>query len=262
MAFIHNPRAADFQFGILIQDAQILLAKSGRLLTGAELGDITGRYNSNHICCRYGETAYRTCTAVLTKQAAEPQDLSKYSIRELFASAPEETAQLVARALHISEWLMRTRFCITCGHQLQFSSTESALECPQCCAVIFPVIAPCIIVLVSKGEQILLARHAQRNTDLYTCLAGFIEAGETAEQAVIREVKEETGLNVKNIRYCGSQSWPYPNQLMLAFKADYESGTITVQKEEIAEAYWFSKNALPAIPRAGSAAHRLICGEW
>ena len=124
------------------------------------------------------------------------------------------------------------------------------------------MLAPCIIVLISKGKQILLARHVQHTSDIYTCIAGFIEAGESAEEAVIREVHEEVGLTVKDIRYRGSQAWPYPNQLMLAFRAEYVSGDITVQKEELSEAAWFTRDALPPIPLPGSAAHRLICGDW
>ena len=104
----------------------------------------------------------------------------------------------------------------------------------------------------------MLARHVQRNQDIYTCIAGFIEAGESAEEAVSREVKEEVGINVKNIKYKGSQGWPFPDQLMLAFTAEYESGTIKLQEDELSEAKWFSKENLPATPLPGSVAYKLI----
>ena len=110
------------------------------------------------------------------------------------------------------------------------------------------------------GNEILLARHLQRNQDVYACIAGFMEAGETAEHAVRREILEETGISVKNIHYLGSQSWQFPDQLMLAFTAEYESGEINVQKEELIEAGWFDRNNCPATPQPGSIAYRLIHG--
>ena len=135
------------------------------------------------------------------------------------------------------------------------------MKCPNCGELLFPRIDPCIIVLVRKGDKILLARHTQRNQDIYACLAGYVEAGETIENAVRREIFEETGIKVKNIQYRGSQSWPFPRQLMLAFYADYESGEIKVQEEEIEDAKWFDINDLPATPAPGSIAYKLIHGE-
>ena len=113
-------------------------------------------------------------------------------------------------------------------------------------------------MLVSKGDKILLARHAQRNQDVYTCLAGFVEAGESIEHAVRREIMEETGIKVKNIKYFGSQSWPFPANLMFGFTAEYESGEITPQADEIADAQWFDRDNSPATPPKGSIAYKLI----
>ena len=132
------------------------------------------------------------------------------------------------------------------------------MDCPQCGNQIFPRINPCVIMLVSKGNQILLARHAQRNQDVYTCLAGFVEAGESIEHAVRREIMEETGIKVKNIKYFGSQSWPFPAQLMFGFTAEYESGDIIPQPGEIADAQWFVRDHCPATPQKGSIAYKLI----
>ncbi len=113
-------------------------------------------------------------------------------------------------------------------------------------------------MLVSRGDEILLALHRQRNIQRYSCLAGFMEAGESAEQAVQREIMEETGIRVRNVRYFGSQSWPFPSQLMLGFTAEYESGEIRVQEEELREARWFLRSECPATPPPGSLAYRLI----
>lgn len=118
-----------------------------------------------------------------------------------------------------------------------------------------------MIVLVSKGDKILLARHKHRNTDVFTCLAGYVETGESLEECVAREIQEESGIKVTNIRYRGSQIWPFPDQLMTAFTAEWESGELVPEATEINELCWFSRDNLPPIPRKGSVAYRLIMGD-
>ena len=115
---------------------------------------------------------------------------------------------------------------------------------------------------MSKADEILLAQHKNRGDGMYSCIAGFVEMGETIENAVKREVLEETGITVKNIRYVGSQAWPFPDQLMLAFRAEYESGEITIQEDELSDAQWFKRQTLPKVPGPGSVAHNLINGEF
>ena len=262
MALIDCPDGADFEFGILIQKKNIFILGNGRLPNGSEVSKVLKKYKDSDILGSYGEQTYRTFAAALSPEAAEPEGLKRIPYRSLFITEPAEYAAITARAVLLLDWLYHTKYCSSCGSRLHLSVSETALECPQCRRIFYPVIAPCIIVLISKGEQILLARHVQHTSDIYTCIAGFIEAGESAEEAVVREIREEVGLTVKDIRYCGSQGWPYPNQLMLAFRAEYVAGDITVQKEELSEAAWFTRDALPPIPLPGSAAHRLICGDW
>jgi NAD+ diphosphatase len=141
---------------------------------------------------------------------------------------------------------------------LRDDEKQMARVCPECGNMIFPRIDPCIIVLVYRDGKILLAKHVQRNQDIFACIAGFVEAGETVENAVEREIWEETHLRVTNVRYFGSQSWPFPAQLMLAFTADYAGGDIQLQADEIADARWFDPNDCPASPQPGSIAYRLI----
>lgn len=167
----------------------------------------------------------------------------------------------VFRAKSLLNWRSSHKFCQCCGSKLNEHPLLTARICPECKNVFFPRIEPCIIVLVTKGDKILLARHTQRNQDIYACIAGFIEAGESAEHAVAREIFEETGIKVKNIQYRGSQSWPFPDQLMLGFTAEYDTGDIVLQKEELSDAQWFDRNNCPASPKPGSIAYQLIHGE-
>lgn len=262
MALIDCSDGTGFEFGILIQKKNIFISENGRLPSGSEISQALKKYSHKDILGLYGEKAYHTFAAALSPDAAEPEGFKRIPYRNLFVTEPAGYTAVVARAALLLDWLQHTKYCASCAGRLQLSVTETALECPQCRRIFYPVLAPCIIVLISKGKQILLARHVQHTSDIYTCIAGFIEAGESAEEAVIREVHEEVGLTVKDIRYRGSQAWPYPNQLMLAFRAEYVSGDITVQKEELSEAAWFTRDALPPIPRPGSAAHRLIFGDW
>lgn len=167
---------------------------------------------------------------------------------------------IIARAKSLSDWRKSLLFCPTCGTPLTDDKTLSCKVCPQCKKQHFPRIEPCVIVLVKKDGKMLLARHKNRNNSKFVCLSGFIEAGESAEEAVKREVMEETGLSVKNISYKGSQSWPFPDQLMLAFEAEWESGEIKLQEDEIEEAVWFDQNNPPSQLTPGSVAYKLING--
>ena len=187
-----------------------------------------------------------------------PDGYRKVAIRELFAELPAEDVFPLSRAKALLEWRQNTRFCSRCGTALVDDPNLTARLCPNCHQQIFPRIDPCIIMRIEKDGKILLARHVQRNQDIYACIAGFVEAGETLEQAVAREVREETGLTVKNVRYFGSQSWPFPAQLMLGFTAEYESGDISLQEEELSDARWFDPADCPASPKPGSIAYRLI----
>ena len=192
-----------------------------------------------------------------------PNQYHPVPLRTYFATYGEALSFTHFRAKALYEWLDKTRFCTRCGSRLEpgINEEESSLVCANCHNIFFPRIEPCIIVLVNRGDEILLALHRQRTTQYYSCLAGFMEAGESAEQAVRREIMEETGISVKNIWYFGSQSWPFPSQLMLAFTAEYESGEIHIQESELQRAAWFPRNNCPATPPKGSIAYRLIHGE-
>lgn len=208
----------------------------------------------------FAEPELKYAATSLPAETPVPEGFSLIPLRELFAT-DEKLAPAAARAKGILEWRRTVRFCSTCGSPLEDHETFTARRCPSCGREIFPSISPCIIVLVEKEGKLLLARHRQRNCNMYTCLAGYMEPGENIEECVKREVLEETGIHVKNVRYVKSQSWPFPDQLMLGFHAEYESGELRLQEEEISEARWFSRNDLPSIPAPGSLAWDLISGR-
>ena len=204
---------------------------------------------------------------MLEPDTPNPKGCQDIPLREFFAMHQNDTEKgfenmtaLSARARGLLNFHSQKRFCSICGSLLKDDAKFTARTCTKCGHQFFPQIEPAVIVLVTKGDEYLLANHANRNTDVWTTLAGFVEMGETIEQAVHREIFEETGIRVKNVRYVASQAWPYPDQLMLAFRAEYDSGEIKVQKDEIREAKWFKKDSLPKVPPPGSVAHNLISG--
>lgn len=180
-------------------------------------------------------------------------------LRSLFGMLSDELVAVAGRAFQIAEWARTHRFCGVCGSTTVHVKGERCVKCPACGMVAYPRISPAMMVLIKKGDAILLARHAASPTQFFTALAGFLEAGESVEDAVHREVFEEVGLRVSEVRYFGSQSWPFPHSLMIAFTAEYVSGDITVDEAEIAEARWFGPNDnLPKIPHGISIAGHLV----
>lgn len=178
----------------------------------------------------------------------------------LGAGAPHAAA--ACRALGMLNWRAAHRFCGKCGAALGDHPTEVARRCAVCGQVEYPSLTPAVIVRVEKEGKILLAQHVQRIPDLWTCLAGYVELGESLEDCVRREVREEAGIEVADVRYVGSQHWPYPNQMMVGFAARWKSGDLVLQADELAAARWFDPADLPKIPPPGSMAHRLIRGPF
>ena len=164
-----------------------------------------------------------------------------------------------SRALQLSAFCQNYRFCHHCGQPMQPSVDEWAFICLQCNNLYYPPISPAIIVAIRDNDKLLLARHRRHNGMMSTVLAGFVEVGETLEQTVHREVMEETGLTITNLRYFGSQSWPFPHALMVAFLADYQSGDLMLDPNELLSAQWYYHDALPHdLPPEGTIARQLI----
>lgn len=215
------------------------------------------------LCDSFTEPEYGYNAALLSSEDRIPEGSRLVPLRNLYADASPLSAK-ASRALGLLNWRRATRFCSRCGSPLAGDKKETALRCTECGSVVYPRISPCIIILITrpraddKGREMLLARHVQRNQNMYTCIAGFMECGESVEECAIREVKEETGLSIKNIRYFKSQSWPFPEQLMIGLTADYEGGNLVLQEDELSDARWFTAGNLPETPPAGSLAWDLI----
>ena len=179
-------------------------------------------------------------------------------LRNFIGSVPEGLFRLLGRALQINDWYRAHRHCGYCGGETTLVPNERAMGCGQCRKIYYPRLSPCIMALVTRGEECLLARNGQWRGPMYSVLAGFIEPGESAEDALRREVLEEVGLSVGDLHYKGSQPWPFPGQLMLGFFAAYQGGDIQVDGVEIVEAQWFHYRALPDTPGEYSLSGQLI----
>ena len=172
-----------------------------------------------------------------------------------------DTAKII-RACHIVQWRRESRFCGTCGSRNDDVRGQAQRICPKCGRMEFPRICPAVIVLITDSDnRILLAHNRHFKTNLYSHISGFNEAGETLEETVAREVREEINIKVKNIEYVKSQPWPFPNSLMLGFKASYSSGEIQPDGQEIEDAKWFTPDSLPELPGEGSLSRELI-NNW
>jgi len=201
----------------------------------------------------------RCCYAAeLSPDTVTPQGMSFCDLWGLFNQIPEELFSLVGKAYHIMHWDRTHQYCSRCGTPTEDKLDERSKLCPSCGVVNYPRISPAIIVAITRGTEILLAQGSSFQTAFYSVLAGFVEPGETFEECVQREVGEEVGLKVKNIKYFGSQPWPFPDSLMVGFTADYHSGNIKIDNREILDAGWFTVDRLPLIPREGSIARQLI----
>ncbi|CAM3139828.1 NAD(+) diphosphatase [Vibrio mytili] len=184
-------------------------------------------------------------------------DLPLVSLRECL-HFPEPLFLLLSKAVQYGHMTQSLRFCPLCGGRNFLNNNQLAMQCGECRTLHYPRIFPCIIVAVRKENKILLAQHPRHRSGMYTVIAGFLEVGETLEECVAREIHEETGVRVKNIRYFGSQPWAFPTNMMMAFLADYESGELSPDYTELSDAQWFSTEEMPPVAPEGTIARALI----
>ena len=188
----------------------------------------------------------------------DPRNIEFVDFRYMLEFLEPRKFKLVARALILNNWKKYNKFCSICGIKNKFNHSEGAFDCNCSSQLIYPSISPCVITLIHNDNQILLGRSKFFPTNMYSTLAGFIEAGESAEEALLREIKEEVNITVTDIKYFQSQSWPFPSQLMLGYFCKYTEGEIKLNDGELEDANWFELNDLPIIPPETSISGQLI----
>jgi NAD+ diphosphatase len=224
----------------------------------ADLGRLGLTVLSEHYL---GRLDNRPCYAAeVAEGTVPPAGMTFEGLRKAYGCLDEDLFWIAARAVQIVDWDRTHRFCGRCGVPLNTKTTERAKECPRCGLLHFPRLAPAIIVLVRRGDKLLLARSRHFMPGMYSVLAGFVEPGESLEEAIAREVREEVGIEVKDLTYFGSQPWPFPHSLMVGFTATYAGGEISFNDDEIENAGWFAVDNLPHIPGKISISRRLI--DW
>ena len=206
-----------------------------------------------------GELNGTACVAVLLADGTPVPDGWRYAgLRSLFFRLPEALLAIAARAFQVVEWDRTHRYCGRCGTPTRNKTGERAKECPACGYVAYPRVTPAMMVLVTRGRELLLARAQHFPAGMFSALAGFVEPGETIEDCIRREVREEVGIEVSDIRYFASQSWAFPHSLMIAYNAEYAGGELSPDPTEIAEARWFAWDEVPKLPPSISISRRLI----
>lgn len=245
-----EPSDSEEDFWFIFKDSQLLVRAD--TMEPFQMKDPTlvrsiymGTYDGRHI--HVGEWA----------QPAPPGAIWA-DLKTLYSKMDEALYALAGRAAQLILWDQTHQFCGKCGTKMIDRLNERAKECPACKLLAFPKICPVVMVLIEKGDEILLARGPHFAKGMYSILAGFVDPGETLEQCVQREVFEEVGLRIDELKYFGSQSWPFPNSLIIAFTCQWKSGEIKKDPQEIEDAQWFKKGDLPLLPPKLSIARIVI----
>lgn len=249
MAELKFPKAFETSYYIVISDGEILSidgAHPWRPLNQDEWKWLGVESVSEHILGNVNGIPVFACE--LDPEAEKPPGYDFETLWSFLGRVDEAVFYLIGRAKQIVDWHRNHRFCGQCGGETSSSNMDRSRHCADCGLFFYPRLSPSIIVLVTKGEELLLAKNVNARANFYSTLAGFVEPGESIEETVHREVFEEVGLRVKNLKYFRSQSWPFPNSLMLGFHAEYESGEFVLQESEIADAQWFHYTNLPNRP--------------
>ncbi len=236
---------------------------ASRSLYRDEAAELLGRTPGDLLLGRLGDVHYWASHLDVDLDPELPDDHVLSDLRSLHGRLSDDEWNIAGRATQLLDWQRDHRFCGRCGSRTEPASSMRAMQCPQCGLTSFPRLSPAVIVLIEREDdgRCLLGRNGLWDIPMYSTLAGFVEPGETLEDTVHREVFEEVGVRVKEIRYFGSQPWPFPNSLMLGFVATYDSGEIHVDGEEVIDAQWFAPDELPMTPPTMSIAGQLIA-DW
>ena len=247
----------ELSYWVLRSDNQVLAVSGGDAATIFPRGQAADFGNPDNALL-VGQWQGRPCYAAEIDRLPESVAGELVPVRSVYGLAGAEAFALAGRASQLMDWRKNHRYCGRCATPTTMKTTEFAMACPACGLLAYPRISPAVMVLIGRGDELLLARSPHFKPGIFSALAGFVEAGETLEQCAVREVREEVGIEISNLRYFRSQPWPFPDSLMLAFFADYAGGEITPDPSEIEAAGWFSRQALPPLPDQASIARHLI----
>lgn len=256
-AFTAAPEGADNIVTLIFRGSDVLTLENGAI----PAQEISAFFEQNSSAPEWVGKLEETHYAVrfVAKEVEAPAGHTFRGMRTLWGVWRDEEVAVAGRAFQLQNWARTHRYCGVCGTPTQRIQGERGIKCPNCGFSAYPRISPAMMVLITRGEDILLARNVTFPPNRYSALAGFLEVGESIEEAVHREVFEEVGLTVHNLKYVASQAWPFPHSLMIAFTAEYLSGEIVTQPEEIADAKWYGPgDQLPDLPPRLSIAKVLL----
>lgn len=248
-----QPVTGDFVF--CYRDDRVLLSPDRSILRVDDLSDSVDIATSTWYT--FGELNGVRCFLYEDECISDSQ-FHPHLVKRSYQYLPQPHFQAAALGWHLHHWRHTNRFCGRCGGSMLDVVGERARHCEQCDFVRYPIVSPCVITAITRGDELLLARSPHFPDHMYSAVAGFIEPGETAEQTVVREVKEEVGIDICNLQYVTSQPWPFSHSLMLGYTAEYAGGDILIDGIEIEDAQWFKRDELPVLPSELSIARYLI----
>ncbi len=243
---------------LLLHEGALLLRSDGTLPQGAT--PPAGLPTDTRLRRLPGTQADEPCYYAEWERPEPPEGYRLVELRKAYKTLPRNHYDKAGKARELLYWDKQTRYCGACGGTMVFQ-TDISKRCTRCGREVWPGLAVAAIVAVTRGEEILLVQSKAFKADYMGLVSGYVETGETLEECVRREVQEETGLQVRDIRYYGSQAWPYPSTLMAGFTATYAGGELTLQRDELSKGGWYTAETLPAVPARLSLARRLI-DDW
>ncbi len=242
----HPQRPTTRQFWLVYRGRQIAIDPDRGIAPGPGRADELQAESVHYLGRHEGCDVF---AADVQPQTGAPPGLEFRELFSLYGTMSDALQKLAGRAIQVLEWDRTHRFCGACGSPTEYAERERARVCPSCRLQFFPRVAPSMIVAVERDDEILLARSPRFPPNVWSVLAGFVEPGESVEDTVHREVFEEAGVEIRDIRYFGSQPWPHPHSLMLGYQATYAGGEIAIDGEEIVEAGWFRADEMPGLFR-------------
>ena len=252
-----KPEDSDLFF--VFQDRKMLVRDTGENLLPPSRTELTPVWKTLKDRLYIGAIGDTACYVSIGEQDSVPEGYLFSDLRSVFFKSKPELRPALSTAALVRDWVVNTRFCGRCGAKTSRLGKEWCSSCPDCGHVTYPRMSPAVIVAVLKEGKILLAHNHRFVAGYYSLVAGFVEPGESFENAVHREILEETGLRVKNLRYFSSQCWPFPDSMMAGFVAEYDSGELKLN-EELTDAKWFDKDSIPHVPDKGPISRRII--DW